>query len=128
MDAKLREFEEAGTKYLENARRFLDLGEYQKSSEFLWGAVAQAVKRLALVRGRTLGDHSKIRDFVRETAHDLGQRELFQSFLDLEKLHVNFYDQVVDPRDLPDYMLKAEAFIDEVDRLAKGAASSLPSP
>lgn len=128
MESKVREFEETTTKYLENARRFLDLGEYQKSSEFLWGAVAQAIKRLALIRGRTLGEHPKIRDFVRETAHDLGRPDLFRSFLDLEKLHVNFYDRVVDPRDLPDYMVQAEAFIAEIDRLADGETSSGSSP
>ncbi len=36
--------------YLENAYKFIDAGDVEKASEFLWGSMAQAIKAVAATK------------------------------------------------------------------------------
>ena len=46
--------------YLENAFKFIKVGNPEKAGEFLWGSMAQALKAVAASRGRELNTHQEI--------------------------------------------------------------------
>ena len=78
--------------YMHNALEYLNAGELEKSSEFLWGSMAQAVKAVAAVREITLPTHGAIWDFARQLCQELGDSVLFDAFRDANRLHGNFYE------------------------------------
>ena len=57
--------------YHENALKFLQEGEVQKSAELLWGSVAEALKALAASGGRELRSHRDIWDYAKELSREL---------------------------------------------------------
>jgi len=85
--------------YLANAERFIAKGELRKASEMLWGAITQAVKAIAAKRDIRLETHRQLILFVRELARELKDEKLYEDFLIARQLHVNFYDEVLDPVD-----------------------------
>ena len=61
------------TCHLDNAQGFLARQEFTKASEFLWGAVAQAVKAVAVSNGIHLAHHGQVWDYVKEISRTSGK-------------------------------------------------------
>lgn len=89
---RTRRFKGQSIHYLENALAFLEAGEAEKASEFLWGSLAQALKAVASVKGAFLRSHHQVRQYARELALQRGDVEIFDTFLLAESLHRNFYE------------------------------------
>ena len=85
--------------------------ELRKASELAWGAVAQALKALAASAGLHLGTHRQLADFARDLSCVTGDAYYKDEFRDLNALHVNFYDGILDETDFPQYLARAEQFI-----------------
>jgi len=117
--SKLLEYLNTRDKYLSNALKLVREGEFRKASELLWGAVALQIKLLALVKKNIrLATHKELRRFMRELVKELGDPELYKTFHLVEKLHTNFYDEILDPEDFKLYLEEALKLIRKLEQLA----------
>jgi len=117
---KAHEYLNNRDKYFINAQEFASKGEFRKASEFLWGAVALQIKLLALVKKNIgLGRHEDLRRFIRELSKEFGDEEIRKSFEVLEKLHINFYDEIISPEDFEFYLREAIKFMKRLDDLMR---------
>ncbi len=118
--SKLLEYLNTRDKYLSNALKLAGEGETRKASELLWGAVALQIKLLALAKKNLkLATHKELRRFMRELAKELGDPELYKTFQLVEKLHTNFYDEILDPEDFKLYLEEALKLLRKLDQLIK---------
>lgn len=78
--------------YFENALYFIDAGDAEKASEFLWGSLSQALKAVAASRDERLRSHKRIRDYAMELARILGDDSIRHTFISAQSLHSNFYE------------------------------------
>jgi len=97
--------------YLANAEKFAGKGEYRKASELLWGAVTQAIKALASKHGWVIEKHWQFFDFMQATAKETKDESLYKTFLFLNDLHKNFYDEKIRPIDFEIYLKEAYQFM-----------------
>ncbi len=86
--------------YLENAYKFIDAGDPEKASEFLWGGMTQAVKAVAATKGITLKSHRDLWDYTEKLAKELQDNTIFSSFLNANSLHSNFYECALELKDV----------------------------
>ena len=104
-------------KYHTNAQKLAAEGEFRKASELLWGAVTQAIKALAAKRGHRIDNHSQFLDFVQTLAKEIEEPELYKSFLFLNDLHKNFYDETIRSADFEIYYKDAFKFMKRLQTL-----------
>ena len=86
--------------YLENAYRFIDAGDSEKASEFLWGSMAQAIKAVAAIKGATLKSHRQLWDYAESLSKDLEDKSIYDAFLHANSLHSNFYECELELKDV----------------------------
>ena len=86
--------------YFENALYFIDAGDIEKASEFLWGSLTQALKALAASKGMQLRSHRDIREYTMELAKALKDESIKNAFIGAESLHSNFYESGLTLEDL----------------------------
>ncbi|NQT47508.1 MAG: hypothetical protein HQ578_00880 [Chloroflexi bacterium] len=78
--------------YLENAFHFIEAGDAEKASEFLWGGMAQAIKAVAASKGIWLRSHRHLRDYALELTKELQDESIKNTFYHAQSLHSNFYE------------------------------------
>ena len=102
MDAKAKVEKYAGQSlhYLRNASNFIDAGDSEKASEFLWGSMAQALKALALSKGIRLQKHWEIWSYVESLTKELEDKSIYDVFLHADSLHKNFYELELEMKDV----------------------------
>jgi len=83
----------------------------------LWGAVSQTIKALAAISGIRLGSHPQISNYIKDLSIELQDRSLRTEFTNMDKLHVNFYDEVIDPGDFGLYMDLTGEYLKKLDKL-----------
>ena len=96
----LEKHKDQSIRYLENAFKFIDVGDAEKASEFLWGSMAQALKAVAAIKGVTLRGHSLLRDYAARLSKDLDDKSIYDYFLHAESLHSNFYESDLELKDV----------------------------
>ena len=106
--------------YFENALRFIEAGDAEKASEFLWGSMAQALKAVAASRDIQLKSHKDIRDYAMELARTPQDENIRHAFNNAQSLHSNFYesglileDVVIGAEDVKTAVAKLLSFIPE---------------
>jgi len=114
---KFAEYIQIKEHYYHNLQEVLSKGEYGKASEYLWGVVAQSIKALALLYKTQLGTHPSIKRFVRQVSTEIEDSEYYSLFLLIEKLHVNFYDEIIEPGEFQIYLNHAKKFLDKTQNL-----------
>lgn len=87
-------------RYLRNASKFIDAGDSEKASEFLWGSMAQALKAVAAIKGLHLKNHRQIWDFAEGLAKDPQNKIIYDAFLHANLLHTNFYEAELELKDV----------------------------
>ena len=96
MEIKLKEriekHKSQSSHYFENALRFIEKGDAEKASEFLWGSVAQALKALAASKEIQLKSHRQLRDYATELTRQLKDESIKNTFDLAQSLHSNFYE------------------------------------
>ena len=105
--------------YYKNALKYTAKGKFQKASELLWDAVTQSLKALAATRDIDIATHAAFFDFTRELAKELEDEEFHKSFMFLNNLHRNFYDETIAPKDFQIYRKEAESFIRKIEEIGK---------
>ena len=86
--------------YLENAFKFIDAGDSEKASEFLWGSMAEAIKAVAASKGITFRGHRQLWDYTEGLARELKDNSIFDSFHHANSLHSNFYESELELKDV----------------------------
>ncbi len=79
-------------RYLDNAYKSISDGNYDKASEFLWGATAQMVKAVAATKGIRLKSHRDLWNYIEQLAKELNDKSIFDGFFVGNSLHGNFYE------------------------------------
>ncbi len=80
------------SKYLTDANRLLERGEYLQASEKYWGAAVQMIKVIAAKRGLELGTHRSISEFISTLDKEHPQLGLWDLYIKANNLHMNFYE------------------------------------
>jgi len=114
--------------FYQNADELIARGELRKASEMLWGAVTQSVKALAAASNVRISNHNQFFEFLRELCHELGDNHLYATFVELNDLHRNFYDEFI-PKDAFQILhKKAFDFIRLIDELLRKRAEEQIRP
>ena len=94
MEAKkrIKKYRTQSVHYFENALHFIEAGDAEKASEFLWGSMAQALKAVAASRDIRLKSHKDIRDYAMELARAPQDESIRHAFNKAQSLHSNFYE------------------------------------
>ena len=77
--------------YLEDAIHFIDIGDAEKASEFLWGAMSQALKAVAMSKDTLLKRHDDIKKYALDFRKS-GDEDIYRAFNVAQSLHSNFYE------------------------------------
>ena len=105
--------EEISYRFLEHAGEEFEKGDMLQASEKAWGAVAHYVKSVAKARGWPDGSHRDIavnaRRLLDRTPDPDSNRKRFAL---VNLLHVNFYEEELDPKDVELGIEDARALID----------------
>ena len=91
-EKKIKKYKTQSVHYFENALHFIEKGDAEKASEFLWGSMAQALKAVAASRDIQLRSHRDVRDYAMELARTLHDESIGHAFDKAQSLHSNFYE------------------------------------
>ena len=114
---KVEKYASQSLRYLKNASKFIDAGNSEKASEFLWGSMAQALKAVAASNDIHLGNHRQIWNYAESLTKELEDKSIYDAFIQANYLHTNFYESELE--------LKNVRRIAENIRLAIGKLLSL---
>lgn len=92
MKDKASSYKKRSIHYFENAKKFIDKGDAEKASEFLWGSMAQALKAVAASRNISLRSHNQVKNYALELARTLKDDSIRHTFDYAQSLHSNFYE------------------------------------
>ena len=95
-----RAYSDRSRLYLANAGTTFREQRPEKTGEFLWGAMAEALKAVAAVKDIALRNHNQIRRYARDAASELRDERLLDAFRDAQTLHSNFYEGMFDMGEL----------------------------
>ena len=98
VEAKVKKCAGQSRHYLLNASKFIDAGDSEKASEFLWGSMTQALKAIALSRGIPLRKHREIWNYVENLTKELEDKGIYDAFRHAHDLHINFYESDIELR------------------------------
>jgi Archaeal PaREP1/PaREP8 family. len=107
------------SEYWDNALKYVGGGKFAKASEFLWGAIAQSIKAVAIMRDIKITRHSAFFDFMRDLSKELNDKDLYKSFVFLNTLHRNFYDERIGPAESQIYLEEAGRFLRKIEEIGK---------
>ncbi len=116
---EIQKFRETRDRYYLNALEMIDRKEYRKASELLWGSITQGIKLLAGLRNIRIATHRQFFGFLKELSKELGDEEIYETFLFLRDLHENFYDEVINPEDFDLYLKKATEFNKKLEEIGR---------
>ena len=121
----IQKFRDARDRYYLNALEMMNRKEYRKASELLWGSITQAIKLIAALRNIRITKHGQFFGFLKELSRELGDEELYETFLFLRDLHENFYEEVINPKDFDIYLKKATEFNKKLEEIGRKIESDM---
>ncbi len=98
VEAKVKKYAGQSRHYLLNASKFIDAGDSEKASEFLWGSLAEVIKAVALSKGFQLKKHGEIWTYVENLTKELEDKSIYNAFRHAHDLHINFYESDIELR------------------------------
>ncbi|MCH8206063.1 MAG: hypothetical protein IH956_03565 [Chloroflexi bacterium] len=112
-----RAYAERSHLYLANAASTIRQQRPEKSSEFLWGAMAEALKAVAAIKDIKLRSHDAIRRYARDLAKEREDEQLSTSFKIAQTLHSNFYEGFSDLGEVMDDSARIREAVERLLRL-----------
>ena len=94
----MQEYVRLNGKYLKEADQLLGAKDYAQASEKLWGAAAEIIKAVAAKRGKSLGTHRSLGEFLTELDEEKPEWGLLRDFNAANSLHMNFYEDWLPPK------------------------------
>ena len=110
-------------KYLQDADRLLGVGDHPQASEKYWGAVAAMVKAVAVNRRWPHATHRQLGNVVKTLRVETGDDEWVVLFRSAERLHVNFYEDILDAESVSQFASEAVRLIEKLRASAPGGAA-----
>ena len=115
---RVKTYASQSLRYLKNASKFIDSGNSDKASEFLWGSMAEALKAAAASRGIHLKNHRQIWNYVESLTKELEDKSIYDAFLQANLLHTNFYESELELKDICRMAEDIKVAVDKLVRLA----------
>ncbi len=97
---KAEKYASQSLRYLQNASKFIDDGNSDKASEFLWGSMAQALKAVGANNGILLRGHRQIWNYAEALTKEMKDKSIYDAFLHANSLHTNFYESELELKDV----------------------------
>ena len=111
--ATVQRHTEISDRFLEQAEREFRAGDLLQASEKAWGAVAHYVKSVAQEMGWPDSSHGDVnrnaKRLIRRTSDPNGYGRMLQA---INALHINFYEENLDPDDVERSIQDARTLID----------------
>ncbi len=104
-------------KYLTNAEELLAKEDYAKASAKLWGAAAEIAKSVAANNGIRPGAHKSLTRFVAELDEEHPKLNLATGFGIADNLHINFYEDWLDPKMVLKHAEVVKDFISKMEQM-----------
>ena len=120
MEPTIKESEryaELSRHFMEKADEYLLAGDTVQASEKGWGAVAEAFKSIAEERGWHHQGHRLISDVAYQLKEEWGREDVLSMFDAAEKLHINFYEDVMELDEIAARIGTAKSLIGELKTL-----------
>jgi hypothetical protein len=111
MEERRRKYKAQSIHYIENAFNAIEANDAEKAGEFLWGAMAEALKAVAASEGKELKAHWEIGDYARKLTKELGDKSIFDAFGHASYLHSNFYEAGLRLEDVYTYAMEMREVI-----------------
>ena len=89
---RVKKYRTRSDHYFKNALHFIEAGDAEKASEFIWGSMSQAFKAMAASRGIRLRSHKNIRNYAADLARAHRDESIWHTFNTAQSLHSNFYE------------------------------------
>ena len=116
--------EEAAEEYMTTSRRYLGQAEAEfakgdmlQASEKGWGAVAEAVKAAATLRGIEHRSHRELRQAAVDLSDETGNRRIIELFGLAENLRANHYEAWMRPSEVGVYIDNMWEFVEILESL-----------
>ena len=116
--------EEAAEEYMTTSRRYLGQAEAEfakgdmlQASEKGWGAVAEAVKAAAVLRGLEHRSHRGLRFAAMDIAAESGETRIGGLFRTAESLRVNCYEAWMSPQEVRECLDGARELVEILESL-----------
>ena len=110
-------YAELSRHFIEKADEYLLAGDAVQASEKGWGAVAEAFKSIAEERGWHHQGHRLLSDVAYQLTEEWGREDVLSMFDAAEKLHINFYEDVMELDEIAVRIGSAKALIGELATL-----------
>ena len=110
-------YAELSRHFIEKADEYLPAGDAVQASEKGWGAVAEAFKSIAEERGWRHQGHRLLNDVAYQLTEEWGREDVLSMFDAVEKLHINFYEDVMELDEIAARIGTAKALIRELETL-----------
>ena len=110
-------YTELSRHYIEKADEYLRAGDRVQASEKGWGAVAEAVKSIAEERGWNHRGHRLLGDAAYQLSVEWDRPDLGDLFDVAERLHINFYEDVMDLDQIAARIDRAKVLLQELETL-----------
>ena len=88
------------SKYFRHAQEELGKEDLSQPSEKAWGAAAEALKAIAVIRGWNHKSHPLLRDIATHIYMEFGRPRILELFDLLEWTHFNYYEHRLDHDDV----------------------------
>ena len=113
---------------LEHASQMLAARDRLQASEKMWGAVAHAIKAIAVERGWPYEAHADAHAIAWHIADSVGDKDIFTLYLAMESLHRNFYEDRYTREELGDGLDMAKRLVFLLRDADARMAPSTPMP
>ena len=120
-DAAIRKHLPKAGEYWTKWPGYLAEGDLCQAGEKAWGAVAQLTKAVATHRGWQHSDHDRLREVIRELAHESSDHQdtIIRGLTSADVLHGNFYEVFLD-------RLQTELALEDIVPLVEVLWAELP--
>ena len=103
--------------FIEKADEYQVAGDRVQASEKAWGGVAEAFKCIAEERGWNHQSHRILNDVAYQLTEEWERDDVMSMFDTVEKLHVNFYEDVMELDEIASRIGTAKILADELEIL-----------
>ncbi len=114
-------YQQAGRRFLVQARAELAAGDLPQASEKGWGAAAQMLKAIAEQRGWEHGKHRHLSRVASRLRAETGDRDVYRFFSVANDLHGNFYEDEMSADDIAESLEDVQALLDRLTTLLNRA-------
>lgn len=105
------------SKYLTDAKKLLQKGDYLQASEKFWGAAVQMIKAIAARRGLEIGTRRSISDFIIVLDKEHPELKLLTLYAKANNLHMNFYEDHIPPAMVEEHSEAVKELIEKLGNI-----------